>query len=111
MGLVNIKCLNYFVYILSFSSILKDDNFNSNFLLIYCHLVKDYIDEKIDFPFLVKFVAVFPFTERGGIVGIFLSMQHDLIIDQSVLELVFGIFSFNDKSFFLIFFFLILCHF
>ena len=97
MGLVNIKCLNYFVHILSFSSISKDDNFISNFLLTYSHLVKDYIDEKIDCPFLVKFVAVFPFTERGGIIGIFLSMQHDLIIDQSVLELVFRFFSFSDK--------------
>ena len=45
-----------------------------DFLVTYCHLVKDYIwrkilVEKIGFSSL-KFVIFFPSSERGGIIGI-----------------------------------------
>ena len=104
MGLVNIKCL--IILHISSSSILKDDSlvsviyvwFSGNLLPFGkgLHWDEKYLLERLAFS--LKFVIIFPFTERGGIIGIFLPLKHNLIIDQYVLGLICELFSFTDKS-------------
>ena len=70
------------------------------FSVIYYHLGKDYIERKIilkRLAFSLKFLTILPSTERVGIIGIILQLQHDLIIDQYVSGLIFRLLSFNDK--------------
>ena len=61
-----------------------------------------YLLKKLFFSF--KFVRNFPSTKRGGIIGIFLPLQHNLIVDQYVLGMACGLFSINVKLWMKIFF-------